>query len=551
MGLNIYEILLKSKLIYILFYIATVVIKFYVLLASVPLKLILSLCQFISKFVKKIFFGSISAVKEVTYQIATGDSPKPKKKKRKMSIEFRDFVMKKGYPLEQFVVQTKDNYFLQLHRIPCGREEYKEQQEKLFSQENFEQEKQEPRERRKEPKPVAFFMHGFMQSSASYVAAKKKVGLAFLLADLGYDCWFGNHRGNSYSDRHQDLGVKDDLFWDYSIDELIQLDAPTLINFVLDKTHNKSVTYIGFSQGTTVGFGAFSFYPELSSKINLFVSLAPCGVVKNPHTWFFKLVTKLPGKYIHLLFGKQAMIREISKVFLKYTSIEWFSFIIQICMSILFKWTNKYLDQKNMPVYCQQLYSPTSVKLCRHWFSILRTGPIHMFDYENEYENKKHYGTSKPPLYDLSKIKCPIALYYGENDNLINITELLKRLNSELVVETLSIKEGEHFDLLYGLTNKKQIYPSILKNLKKFNPTQKILQIHEKEIAQTIQTIDNTEQSKHLHLNIIEKSNPKNIDSRGKIDPVEKQHTFPNGTTSKKPKLNGFAKLGQTENLIF
>lgn len=31
-------------------------------------------------------------------------------------------------------------------------------------------------------------------------------------------------------------------------------------------------------------------------------------------------------------------------------------------------------------------------------------------------ENMKLYGTKKPPLYDLSKVTAPVAIFYGKND---------------------------------------------------------------------------------------------------------------------------------------
>lgn len=40
--------------------------------------------------------------------------------------------------------------------------------------------------------------------------------LAFRLADLGYDVWLGNTRGNIYSRAHHDLDPEEAEFWQYS-----------------------------------------------------------------------------------------------------------------------------------------------------------------------------------------------------------------------------------------------------------------------------------------------------------------------------------------------
>jgi lysosomal acid lipase/cholesteryl ester hydrolase len=39
---------------------------------------------------------------------------------------------------------------------------------------------------------------------------------AFQLADLGFDIWISNARGNTYSRKHQHLDPSEEAFWNFS-----------------------------------------------------------------------------------------------------------------------------------------------------------------------------------------------------------------------------------------------------------------------------------------------------------------------------------------------
>jgi len=52
-----------------------------------------------------------------------------------------------------------------------------------------------------------------------------------------------------------------------------------MVNYILSVTRKEQLSYIGHSQGTTMGFAGFSKLPDLSDKVNLFVALAPVATV--------------------------------------------------------------------------------------------------------------------------------------------------------------------------------------------------------------------------------------------------------------------------------
>lgn len=102
--------------------------------------------------------------------------------------------------------------------------------------------------------------------------------LAYTLAEEGFDVWLGNARGNYYSRKHTTLDPnsrKDKQFWDFSWDEIGNLDLPAMIDYVLQQTGKSRLHYIGFSQGTTSFFVMASLRPEYNEKIISMHAMAP------------------------------------------------------------------------------------------------------------------------------------------------------------------------------------------------------------------------------------------------------------------------------------
>lgn len=73
-------------------------------------------------------------------------------------------------------------------------------------------------------------------------------------------------------------------FFDYSFYELAKYDLPANIDFVLEKTMQDRVSYVGHSQGTTQMFAALADnIDNMTEKINVFVALAPITYIGGSH----------------------------------------------------------------------------------------------------------------------------------------------------------------------------------------------------------------------------------------------------------------------------
>lgn len=136
---------------------------------------------------------------------------------------------------------------------------------------------------RKQP---VFLMHGLLDASSTWVIMGPNKGLAYLLADRGYDVWMGNARGNRYSRKHVRLnpdGRRSERrqFWQFSWHEIGVIDVPEMIDYVLADTGFEQLHYIGHSQGTTSFFVMAAERPEYNAKILAMQALAPVAFMSN------------------------------------------------------------------------------------------------------------------------------------------------------------------------------------------------------------------------------------------------------------------------------
>lgn len=183
--------------------------------------------------------------------------------------------MKYGYPLDVFTVISEGGYILEMHRIPHG----------------LNNPNPDPN------RPVVFLMHGLLCSSADWVITGPEKGLGFILADLGYDVWMGNARGNTWSRNNTDYDPDKYLtkFWDFSWHEIGVYDLPAMIDRVLEETGAEKIYYVGHSQGTTAFYVMTSEKPKYNDKIRIMVSLAPIAYMGNLPNIFFKILSYFDG----------------------------------------------------------------------------------------------------------------------------------------------------------------------------------------------------------------------------------------------------------------
>ncbi|KAG8552390.1 hypothetical protein GDO81_004509, partial [Engystomops pustulosus] len=332
------------------------------------------------------------------------------------------------YPSEEYEVVTEDGYILTVNRIPHGTCNYSE-----------------------EPKPVVLLQHGLLADASNWVTNFKYNSLGFILADAGYDVWMGNSRGNTWSRKHKYLSPTEREFWAF-------------------RTKQEQLYYIGHSQGTTIGFIAFSTMPELAKKIKMFFALAPVATVEHPigPTAYIK---NLPDFVIKLFSGDKQFLPQsrittfLSRKFCNHSLLD------VLCGNFLFLlcgFNEHNLNMSRVHVYTSFCPAGTSWQNMIHWYQALRTGKLQAFDYGTR-GNMKHYNQCTPPLYNVTKMDVPTAIWSGERDWLadkIDVKMLIDNISNLVYNEEIS--KWEHLDFIWGLDAPQRLYKKILELLRKY-----------------------------------------------------------------------------------
>ena len=246
----------------------------------------------------------VSVLPNNLMQYLRGDKSKQKKKRNDIE-HFCD--------VEYHYTTTKDNFVLCVHRLPNP------------------------------GKPVILLWHGFMMCSEVFVCPRSENSLAKFLHALGYDVWLGNSRGNKYSKKHLKYATNSQKYWNFSLDEIVHFDIPAVVDYVLTATESKTLSYIGFSQGSAQIFAALSNNSCLETKINKVIALA--AVLKpSPlrQTIPAALIQSSPA-VLFLIFGRQSILR-VAAFWARALNNKVFAKVLDISMNILFGWSSEKID---------------------------------------------------------------------------------------------------------------------------------------------------------------------------------------------------------------
>ncbi|XP_034050301.1 gastric triacylglycerol lipase [Thalassophryne amazonica] len=358
-----------------------------------------------------------------------------------VDMNVTEIIQRWGYPAEEHQVVTDDGYILTVNRIPHGIK---------FTPTGT--------------KLAVLLQHGLLAAASNWITNLPNCSLGYVLADAGYDVWLGNSRGNTWSRKHRTLSPNEEDFWKFSYDDMALKDLPATIDYILKVTGQDQIYYIGHSQGTTIGFIAFSRLPEVAKKIKVFFALAPVATVSFTRSPMTKLAI-VPDFLVWDLFGRRNFLPQNYIIKWLAENVCAKEYLSEICGNIFFilcGFNEKNLNMTRTPIYTTHCPAGTSVQNMLHWAQAVHSGKLMAYDY-GPAENMKHYNQSTPPHYNVRDMKVPTALFSGGHDTLADpkdVAILLTQMSN--LIYHKHIDHWEHLDFIWGLDAPHQMFSIIL-----------------------------------------------------------------------------------------
>jgi gastric triacylglycerol lipase len=319
-----------------------------------------------------------------------------------------------NYPVQVHTINTDDGYILTYFRIQAK------------NQTTF-----------KTGLPVLWLQHGILDSSDTWIVNSEPEDLApaFYFANKGYDIWLGNSRGNKHSRNHVFLNPdKDDAFWDFTWQDMADYDLPAGFKYITTYTGQQRISYAGHSQGTTQMWAALSEgNPVVKAHLKHFLAIAPVSYIGNCGSTLLNILARRDVIFLLKLLNVQEFLSP--NWFLTNAGVEVcrvFNFLCKEGVQVIADSNPDIDNYERMDVVLGHFPSGTSLKTLNHWNQILVDDTFRKFDYGSPEANMKHYNSTTPPKYDISKVDVPVSLFVGTEDKLGDVTDA-RRLKDELI----------------------------------------------------------------------------------------------------------------------
>lgn len=124
-----------------------------------------------------------------------------------------------------------------------------------------------------------------------------------------------------------------------------------------------------------------------------------------------------------------------------------------------------------LPVVLGHTPAGASTRQFIHFGQLYNSKKFVQFDH-GRIGNKRRYGTYKPPAYNLTAIRTPVFLHYGQNDWLStpkDVKRLANDIPSAIGIYRVPRAKFNHLDFVFGIDATELIYNRLLNIMAQFN----------------------------------------------------------------------------------
>jgi pimeloyl-ACP methyl ester carboxylesterase len=351
----------------------------------------------------------------------------------KHSFDTEFYVEDHGFDCERHEVTTEDGYILHCFRV------FKKDARDLSL-------------------PPILLQHGLFQSSGIFVTSEED-SMAFHFANKGYDVWLGNNRC-IHEKGHTTMKPHEAQYWEWGLDELGLFDFPAFVDHVTKATGHEKVVFVGHSQGNAQAFVGLSRNPQVAQKLELFVALAPAFYIGRLGHWALEAMVSMPSCIFYQLFGECSFI-PVMYVVQRLMAPQAFGHLAYNMFNYLFSWGDTYWCHWRKTKYFLFTPRPVSSRLIHHWGEITRTGQLKPYTAmrkdtiaDNELgPEAASEREERAKVYSVANIGCPVALFYGGKDKLVQGKALVETLQASKEVDLVhhsEIPHYEHMDVVWA-----------------------------------------------------------------------------------------------------
>jgi len=279
------------------------------------------------------------------------------------------------------------------------------------------------------------------------------------------------------------LDPEEEEFWQFSWDQMGQYDLPTMLLYVARHTRQSKIVYVGHSMGTTAFWVMMNRYPEMNSLVELMVGMAPVAAAEHMYSPI-KYIAPVAGPVERMLsmtgqyefWSRGSLFTDISETLCHSVDggVRRNESVCSITENIIFLIAGFDPPQMNftlLPEILRHTPAGTSARTLQHFAQGVNTGRFSMFDQGSERENMLAYGSPLPPEYTLSRVRCPVVLYWGQNDWLAHPTDvalLAASLPNLVASYQVPFSSFNHLDFLWGKTADTLLYKPAIKIIQHF-----------------------------------------------------------------------------------